>query len=67
MSVPKSFTYRGNVVKMTFAQQNELDDAINKYKKEYSKNKNMTPAQIETIARERANTEMKRKLFSPNK
>lgn len=65
MNVPTSFTHNKVTKEMTFAQQNELADKINKYKKLYSLNKNMTKEQVEKVAKDRAYAEMKAKLFRP--
>jgi hypothetical protein len=63
MDVPNSFTNNKVQKEMTFEQQNELADLINKYKKLYSQNNNMPAEHVDKKARERANIEMKRKLF----
>lgn len=63
MSVPTSFTEKGVKKSMTFDQQNELANLINKYKKQYGLNKNLTPERAEQAARDRAYAEMKAKLY----
>lgn len=63
MSVPNSFTINKKEYPMTFEQQNELADLINKYKKQYGSNKNITPESIEQAAKDRAYAEMKAKLY----
>ncbi|HEY5585658.1 MAG TPA: hypothetical protein VIK78_14375, partial [Ruminiclostridium sp.] len=64
MKVPSSLTANKIPKKLTFEQQNRLADNIAKYKKMYSLNKLMPKDAVTKKATDRAETEMKRELFS---